>query len=56
MRVTEEGFRSWGSWLRELASEVCGGRILAVLEGGYDLRHLPGLVHANLEGLAGGRP
>jgi acetoin utilization deacetylase AcuC-like enzyme len=56
MRVTEEGFRSWGNWLRELAAEVCGGRVLAVLEGGYDLRNLPLLVEANLQGLAGGRP
>jgi acetoin utilization deacetylase AcuC-like enzyme len=56
MRVTEEGFRAWGEWLRELAAEVCGGRVLAVLEGGYDLRNLPLLVEANLEGLAGGRP
>lgn len=56
MRVTEEGFRNWGEWLRELADEVCGGRVLALLEGGYDLRHLPLLVEANLEGLAGGRP
>ncbi len=54
MRVTEEGFRSWGGWLRELAAEVCGGRVLAVLEGGYDLASLPRLVEANLEGLAGG--
>jgi acetoin utilization deacetylase AcuC-like enzyme len=56
MRVTEEGFRSWGGWLRDLAAEVCGGRVLAVLEGGYDLRSLPRLVEAHLEGLAGGRP
>jgi acetoin utilization deacetylase AcuC-like enzyme len=56
MRVTEEGFRDWGAWLRELAAKVCGGRVLAVLEGGYDLRSLPRLVEANLEGLAGGRP
>jgi acetoin utilization deacetylase AcuC-like enzyme len=56
MRVTEEGFRAWGEWLRELAAEVCGGRVLAVLEGGYDLRNLPLLVEANLEGLAGGKP
>jgi acetoin utilization deacetylase AcuC-like enzyme len=55
MRVTEGGFRSWGDRLRELAAEVCGGRILAVLEGGYDLQSLPRLVEAHLEGLAGGR-
>jgi acetoin utilization deacetylase AcuC-like enzyme len=53
MRVTEEGFRSWGGRLRELAAEICGGRILAVLEGGYDLRSLPRLVEAHLEGLTG---
>ena len=56
MQVTEDGFRSWGGWLRELAAEVSGGRVLAVLEGGYDLLNLPRLVEANLEGLAGGRP
>jgi len=53
MRVTEEGFRTWGNWLRELAAEVCGGRVLAVLEGGYDLHNLPLLVEAHLKGLAG---
>lgn len=52
MSVTEEGFRSWGEWLRALADEACGGRLLAVLEGGYDLASLPRLVEANLSGLA----
>jgi acetoin utilization deacetylase AcuC-like enzyme len=56
MQVTEEGFRSWGDWLRAVADEACGGRLLAVLEGGYDLASLPRLVEAGLEGLAGGRP
>jgi acetoin utilization deacetylase AcuC-like enzyme len=56
MRVTQEGFRSWGDWCAELAAELCGGRVLAVLEGGYDLANLPLLVEANLEGLAGGKP
>ena len=54
MEVTEEGFRRWGDWLRELVAEVCDGRVLAVLEGGYDLESLPRLVEAHLEGLAGG--
>jgi acetoin utilization deacetylase AcuC-like enzyme len=53
MRVTAEGFRSWGEWLRDLANEICGGRVLAVLEGGYDLRNLPMLVETHLQGLAG---
>ena len=51
MRVTAEGFRSWGEWLRDLAAEVCGGRVLALLEGGYDLRNLPMLVEEHLKGL-----
>ncbi|MES1240384.1 MAG: histone deacetylase [Acidobacteriota bacterium] len=51
MEVTEEGFRNWGAWMRELADEVCGGRLLAVLEGGYDLASLPLLVEASLEGM-----
>ena len=56
MQVTEEGFRSWSAWLRELADEICGGRLLAVLEGGYDLASLPRLVEAGLEGFSGSRP
>ena len=51
MEVSEEGFRSWGEWMRELADEVCGGRLLAVLEGGYDIASLPRLVEASLEGM-----
>jgi acetoin utilization deacetylase AcuC-like enzyme len=55
MKVTEEGFESWGRWLRDFAAEVCSGRLLAVLEGGYDLDRLPHLVAAHLRGLADGR-
>ncbi len=54
MRVSEQGFADWGRLLGELAAEVCGGRVLAVLEGGYDLRALPGLVVGHLRGLAAG--
>ncbi len=53
MRVSREGFALWGRLLGELADEACGGRVLAVLEGGYDLASLPGLVAAHLRGLAG---
>ncbi len=56
MRVTRDGFRVWGDRCAKLAAEICGGRVLALLEGGYDLRNLPGLVEGHLEGLAGGRP
>jgi acetoin utilization deacetylase AcuC-like enzyme len=54
MAVTAEGFARWGEWLRQLAAETCGGRVLAVLEGGYDLESLPRLVAAHLQGLAAG--
>jgi acetoin utilization deacetylase AcuC-like enzyme len=54
MAVSEAGFASWGEWLRQLAAEACGGRVLAVLEGGYDLAVLPRLVAAHLQGLSGG--
>lgn len=53
MRVSELAFRQWGKWLREVADESCRGRILLVLEGGYDIEALPVLTLAHFEGLAG---
>lgn len=44
MRVTEAGFARWGELLRELAERRSGGRLLSLLEGGYDLGALPTLV------------
>jgi acetoin utilization deacetylase AcuC-like enzyme len=55
MRVTAGGFRHWGVVLGELADRCCGGRLLSVLEGGYDLEALPELVDAYLTGLSLGR-
>jgi acetoin utilization deacetylase AcuC-like enzyme len=54
MRVSREAFAAWGRALGALAAEVSGGRVLALLEGGYDLAELPELVAAHLEGLASG--
>jgi acetoin utilization deacetylase AcuC-like enzyme len=54
MAVTADGFASWGDWLRRLAAEVCEGRVVAVMEGGYDVQSLPGLVAGHLQALAGG--
>lgn len=56
MEVTEAGYREWGERLRALAEEICGGKVLAVLEGGYDEIHLPRLVEEHLRGLAGAAP
>jgi acetoin utilization deacetylase AcuC-like enzyme len=50
MRVTEEGFAQWGRRLREAADAHASGRMLSVLEGGYDVAALPDLVRAFLGG------
>ena len=52
MRVSEEGFADWGRRLGALAAEACGGRLVAVLEGGYDVSALGRLVAATLRGFA----
>ena len=46
MRASREAFEEWGRQLGELARQVCEGRIVSVLEGGYDLDVLPELVVA----------
>jgi acetoin utilization deacetylase AcuC-like enzyme len=48
MAVTRDGFAHWGRLLGELAAEICAGRLLLVLEGGYDLAVLPDLVVGHL--------
>jgi acetoin utilization deacetylase AcuC-like enzyme len=56
--VTPEGFASMTRIVRDLAEELCGGRIVSVLEGGYRLDGLADSVAAHvraLEGLAPGR-
>lgn len=42
MRVTTAGFAAMARRLRRVAETQCGGRIVAVLEGGYDLTGLAG--------------
>lgn len=51
MQVTLEGFTGWGRWLQEVADTHCQGRLLATLEGGYDLAALGDLAIAFLAGL-----
>ena len=53
MRVTQEAIAEWGRRLGALADELCDGRLLACLEGGYDLESLSGLVSAHLQALEG---
>jgi acetoin utilization deacetylase AcuC-like enzyme len=40
MRVTEAGFAALARRVKRLAAECCEGRMVAALEGGYDLRAL----------------
>jgi acetoin utilization deacetylase AcuC-like enzyme len=49
MRVTEDGFRRMARRMLDLAAKHCGGRLVAVLEGGYDLDGLSGSVEVCLE-------
>jgi acetoin utilization deacetylase AcuC-like enzyme len=53
MRVSREGMAEWGRRLGALADELCDGRLLASLEGGYDLASLPVLVSDHVRALDG---
>jgi acetoin utilization deacetylase AcuC-like enzyme len=53
LTVSRDAFRRLGFQLAELADVVCEGRMVSVLEGGYDLEALPSLVASYLEGCAG---
>jgi acetoin utilization deacetylase AcuC-like enzyme len=56
MSITVPGFRGLADRAVALAGELCGGRLVAMLEGGYSLLHLPLANLAILEGLAGVPP
>lgn len=53
MRVSHEGFGLMSRLLLELADEVCDGRLLATLEGGYDLTGLRDGVFSVLSEMCG---
>jgi acetoin utilization deacetylase AcuC-like enzyme len=53
MLVTERGFAAMGAAMAALAREACGGKLVLLLEGGYDLAALPASVRACLEVMAG---
>jgi len=55
MNVTERGFAAMASAMKQLADEVCGGKLVLLLEGGYDLDGLAQSVHACVEVLSGAR-
>lgn len=37
MKVSLAGYAAWARIMRGLADELCGGRLVVILEGGYDL-------------------
>lgn len=51
MRVTEVGYRGMTHAAMEIAEECCEGRLVSLLEGGYDPEALPRSVAAHLETL-----
>jgi len=53
MRVTTPAFGAMTRELKALADECCRGRIVAVVEGGYDLQALGGSLDAALDALHG---
>jgi acetoin utilization deacetylase AcuC-like enzyme len=55
MRVTERGYAAMTSVLAELAAACCGGKLVLLLEGGYDLPALASSVRASLEVMTGER-
>jgi len=55
MQVTDRGFAAMCSAVAELADGACGGKLVLLLEGGYDLEALATSVRACLEVLGGRR-
>lgn len=49
LAVSDGGFREAGRLVRELAEEQCGGKLVSVLEGGYDLEALARCVCEHLK-------
>lgn len=53
MRLTERGFASLTAHLVRVADECCGGRLVMVTEGGYDLGALASSLNVTLGVMAG---
>jgi acetoin utilization deacetylase AcuC-like enzyme len=53
MNVTREGYRDMSAIARALADDLCGGRILFVLEGGYAASGLEDGVNALFDAITG---
>jgi acetoin utilization deacetylase AcuC-like enzyme len=55
MSATERGYAAMCSGLRDLAESACKGRLVLILEGGYDLRALRDSTRVCLEVMTGGK-
>jgi acetoin utilization deacetylase AcuC-like enzyme len=56
MRMTAAGFGRLTSSIVSIADECCGGRVVAVTEGGYDLKGLADSLRATIQALEGKAP
>jgi acetoin utilization deacetylase AcuC-like enzyme len=56
MRLSCAGYAALITRLRDLAAELCNGRMVVALEGGYDLTALSWSVRNSIEALVGERP
>jgi acetoin utilization deacetylase AcuC-like enzyme len=55
MAMSADGFRRMAARVAELAEQVCGGRLVALHEGGYSEGYAPVCTWAVIEGLSGVR-
>jgi len=51
LAVTPEGYAEMTRFVKALAAELCKGRLVSTLEGGYSLKQLPGCVEAHVRAL-----
>jgi acetoin utilization deacetylase AcuC-like enzyme len=51
MKLSPIGFKKIGRLIREIAEKYCGGKVVSVLEGGYNLLKLPLLIENYLQGM-----
>jgi len=56
MNVSEQGYKQMAQVVRAMADELCGGRLLFVLEGGYALSGLEQGTRSVLDALLPGEP
>ena len=53
MMLAVEDYRAMTRVLLDVADEICGGRLVAIHEGGYSAEYVPFCGHAIVEELAG---